>query len=302
MPNIIINNYCNQACSYCFANANMQDTSRQKDMSLSTFVSILKFLKKNNQTKVRILWGEPFLHKKIRSFLLLWYKWWFEILLFSNLFHSTKKLIEICNGINKLVINCNINDDDFYTPLGKKKVQKNIEALKRIWVQLILSYNIADPKKSYSFILSLLENYDWLEFNIKITNSSIWENLIIDNTQRSLWRLIFWLIQKYHKKQPIIIGCGLDKNIFSQEELDYIKRYTLIRLEFWCDGNKWKLDINTDGSFFKCYPLQSITTSKSTIQEILDKNKSLESLLENFPKGTFSKWECTGNKIIKNIY
>jgi sulfatase maturation enzyme AslB (radical SAM superfamily) len=55
MPNIIINNYCNQSCSYCFANENMKNKNLQKDMNILTYLKILKFLKINGEKEVRIL-------------------------------------------------------------------------------------------------------------------------------------------------------------------------------------------------------------------------------------------------------
>jgi sulfatase maturation enzyme AslB (radical SAM superfamily) len=55
MPNIIINNYCNQKCSYCFANENMKNKKLQKDMNILTYIKILKFLKTNQETEVRLL-------------------------------------------------------------------------------------------------------------------------------------------------------------------------------------------------------------------------------------------------------
>ena len=300
MPNIIINNYCNQACSYCFANANMHDKTLQKDMSLSIFITILKFLKKNNQKEVRILWGEPLLHKDIRLFLEIASKNNFFILLFSNINLPTKKLLEICQWIKNIRINCNINDFGFYQEKERLRVIKNKKALDRLWISSILSYNIIQTEKSPLFTEYLLENFAWHEFNIKITNSSIWENLMIDNTRRKLGIYIFSLIKKYHKKVKITISCWLDKTIFSEEEIQYINEETSIELLFGCEGNGGEIDINTDGTFFKCYPLQKETSSKETINDILSSNISLSSIITNFWKKYFSSGECIWNQRIKN--
>jgi molybdenum cofactor biosynthesis enzyme MoaA len=70
MPNIIINNYCNQKCEYCFAENNMS-ISTKKEMSIITFIKVLKYLKFNEEKEVRILGGEPLLAKNIRKFILL---------------------------------------------------------------------------------------------------------------------------------------------------------------------------------------------------------------------------------------
>ncbi len=56
MPNIIINNICNQRCSYCFAMDSMTvDKLPLQNQSLGTYLQILKFLKKEGEKEVRLL-------------------------------------------------------------------------------------------------------------------------------------------------------------------------------------------------------------------------------------------------------
>ena len=304
MPNIIINNYCNQKCSYCFANANMKDKKLQKDMSISTYLNILKFLNKSNDKNVRILGWEPILSPNIRKFLLLAYKWWFNIIVFSNINIDHEKIKTIFSWLEWIRINCNINDKDFYNKNEIININQNIEILNNLWIKIIIWYNITDIEKFPSLTFNLAEKYNISAINIKITNSTLDWRLLINNSSRELWIYIFNIIIKYHKKYFLEFSCWLDKSIFLAEELGYINNKTNIKLKFGCDWNIWKFDINTDWTIFKCYPLEQIFKDKIysfiNIKNILDNNIHTESIIKTLSKWLISDWECTANKIIKS--
>jgi len=303
MPNIIINNYCNQKCSYCFANENMKDKKLQKNMSLSIFLKVLKFLKINNDLNVRILWWEPIISPNIRKFLQIANKWWFNIIIFSNINTETENIKNIFNGLKWIRINCNINDKDFYSDKEWENINYNLEALNELWINVIIWYNITDINKSSEFIFDLAIKHNIYTINLKITNSSLWWNLLIDNVSKKLWKYIFKTIKKYHKQFFIEFSCGLDKTIFTEEEIKYIKENTEIKLKFWCEWNIWKFDINTDWTMFKCFPLEQIFKnelySTININNTLKNNIKIEDIIKVLNKWLISTWECSANKKIK---
>lgn len=303
MPNIIINNYCNQKCSYCFANANMKDESLMKNMSISTFLKILKFLKNNKDNNVRILGWEPIISPNIRKFLQIANKWWFDIIVFSNINTENENLKKIFEWMKWIRVNCNINDKDFYTEKELENIDKNIETLINLWIKVIIWYNICDIEKSPEFIFNLASKHNIWAINLKITNSSLWSELIMDNSSKKLWEYIFDTIKKYSNDFFIEISCWLDKNIFTKEQLEYIENNTEMKLKFWCDWNIWKFDINTDWSIFKCYPLESVYKndyySALNINNIIKNNIKIENIIKVLNKWFISEWECTANKKIK---
>lgn len=303
MPNIIINNYCNQSCSYCFAYENMRNKNLQRDMDILTYLKTLKFLKNNSEKEVRLLWWEPLLSPNIRKFLKIANKWWFNIMVFSNINIENKKIEKIFWWLNKIRINCNINDKSFYTKEEIERLWKNLEILNKLWLKIILWYNITQTKQKNNFIFNLAKEYNITAINIKITNSSLWWKLIIDNQSRKLWIYIFNVIKKYHKKFFLEFSCWLDKSIFNKIELDYIKNNTNIKLNFWCDWNIWRFDINTDWKFFKCYPLKNLFNnkkfSKLNINECLEKNINIDEIEKKVNKWLYTNWECIANKRIK---
>lgn len=305
MPNIIINNYCNQKCKYCFAENNM-NSNIKNDMNLLTFIKILKYLKFNNDNNVRILWWEPLLSKNIKKLLSVSSKWWFDIIIFSNINIPNEKIKNIFDSIDfkwKLRINCNINNLDFYSKEELENINKNLEYFQNIWIKLILWYNIYDLNKKADFIFTLAKKHNVNAINLKITNSSLWEKLIIDNSNRNLWIYIFDLIKKYNSDFFIEFSCWFDEKIFKKDELDFIKNNTQIKLKFWCEWNIWKFDINTDWNIFKCFPLKNLYINNYRNINYLLENKikiieNINYLTNDFWKNN-SYWECIANKKIK---
>lgn len=83
VPNILITNYCNQDCSFCFASGLMKKGG-VKEMSLEKYEEILDSLRKNGVNRVFLMGGEPTLHTKFKKIIKLAEEKGFEIELFTN--------------------------------------------------------------------------------------------------------------------------------------------------------------------------------------------------------------------------
>jgi organic radical activating enzyme len=301
MPNLIINNYCNQKCSYCFANENMKDISLQNDMSLLTYLNSLKYLKNNDDNFLRILWWEPTISKNFNKFILIWKKAWFDIIVFSNINIETNLFKKAFKWIENIRVNCNINNKDFYSIEEIKRIKENISFLKEKNINIILWYNIDKINVKPDFIYELAEDFKIKNIILKITNSSIWEKLLIDNSNRNLWIFIFNEIKNKYKEYNIEISCWLNKDIFIEEEINFINTKTSILLKFWCDWNIWKFDINTDWSIIKCFPLESLfKKNRIYIKDLISKNTKYKTLFKIINNWNISNWECVANKKIKS--
>lgn len=281
----------------------MKNKKLQKNMDLTTYLKILKFLKKNNQDTVRLLGWEPLLYPNIRKIIQIASKWWFSITIFSNIIIENIKIKKIFNWLKWIRINCNINEKDFYKKSDIINISKNLKTINNLWFKSSLWYNIIQLNSEPNFIFELAKKFNIQHINIKITNSSLWWKLLIDNSSRDLWIYIFNIIKKYHNILNLYFSCGVNKSIFLPEELYYIKNNTNIELYFWCNGNIWKFDINTDWSIFKCYPLKNIFETKKykhiNIENLLKNNIWIKEVNEEINKWLFSEWECTANKKIK---
>lgn len=301
MPNIIINNYCNQACSYCFANENMKDASLQKNMSLSTYLCILKYLKNIWDNDVRILWWEPIIFPRLREYINIAEKWWFNIIVFSNINITPSKFAKIFTWVSNVRVNCNINDESFYNEEEKKNIHMNLSFLQENNIPTILWYNITNLSLSPSFHIELIRKYDLKDLNLKITNTCLGEKeLLIDTKTREFWKYIFDCVRKYHQEVKIEFSCGLSKSIFSEDELHFISHNAKIHIFFGCEWHRWKFDINTDGTIFKCYPLESLYKKNPlSIKHLVKNNTPLQKTLDSLYDGVYSSGECTAHKSIK---
>lgn len=263
MPNIIINNYCNQKCSYCFAEDSMTiQKNPSNTQTLAVFLRILRYLKSYNYTDVRLLWGEPLLHKDIQKMLLLSYKWWFSILLFSNLNLPRDYLEEIFSDLPFTIrINCNLNNRDFYTNQEYTRLISNIQYLRGIGHEIIIGHNVYDISKPFQDILDTAKTVGSKRINIKITNTIAWKNLIVDTSDRAYGKYLYSIV--YAGKDDFLFefSCGLDKNIFSSQELSFFEQLGM-DMKYGCSAAVWGYDIDIDGSIYKCFPLRNFYLEK----------------------------------------
>lgn len=281
----------------------MRDKKLQKNMSLKTYISILRYYKSQNIKDVRILWWEPLLFKDLRNFLILAQKAKCKIIIFSNINTPNSLLKSVFTGLDtkNIRINCNINNWNFYTPEEKIKLQENIEFLQSLWIEIIIWYNIYnydDP--SWPISLAIKNNIH--DMNLKITNSSIGEEIMIDNSQRKLWKFIFDIIEKNYKKLQFSISCGLKKSIFTDDEIQFMQEQAKMTLKYGCSWNDGKFDINTDWNMFKCYPLQKLSRfhKGNKIQFAEQEKTPYKTVLEKMQKWLRSEWECTAHSIIRS--
>ena len=68
MPNIIITNYCNLKCPYCFASEMLNDPNK-KNISESELKRILAWLEKSPPPSIGLIGGEPTLHPDFANIL-----------------------------------------------------------------------------------------------------------------------------------------------------------------------------------------------------------------------------------------
>lgn len=249
---------------------------------------------------VRILWGEPIIFPHLRKFIDIAEKWGFDILVFSNINISPIKFRKIFEGTTRVRVNCNINDEAFYTAEEKENIHANLQFLSESWIHTILWYNIVSIEKIPDFHIALWKKYGLKHLNFKITNSTLGGSLFIDTGTREFWKYVFAFIKEFYKDFQIEISCGLSPKIFSDEEKRFIEKEAKIEVLWGCSGHRWKFDINTDGSIFKCYPLESLYIKKKTfVSELLKFQENLDITVKKLYDWVYSYGECTAHKYIK---
>ena len=264
MPNIIINNTCNQRCAYCFAEDSMHTEALAiKNQKLSTFIQILRFLSTFWYKDVRFLWWEPVLHPRLGEFFMLAHKGWFQTRLFSNLNFPENYITNIFKNPFSIprTINANINNRDFYSDMEYERVLNNLLFFKQAGTKMTIGYNIYDLSKSFNDIVQVARKTGITHINLKVTNTILWDPLIVDTWSRAYGEYIFRIIKEYADEFEIVFSCGLSRDIFLEEEIQFLNQKNIYP-QYGCDWFSGKFDIDIDGSIYKCFPTRSLYLRK----------------------------------------
>lgn len=194
--NILLNNYCNLSCEYCFANKVMKEN--RKNMDIEDFRWLLKFLKKSNRSEVRLIGGEPTLHPHFLEILLESSEnnYINHVHLFTNGTYPSKynELYKLISSKKRFSILMNVNSKNKVGNKNYKRMINNINILSDIKkIRLTLGINFYMKNQDYNYIIVLARKY-----NIK----NIRWSLVVPNSQDKLNN-----IKKYFKDNiPNIIN------------------------------------------------------------------------------------------------
>lgn len=163
MPNIMINNYCNLRCPYCFAK-DVIDKNKMS-MSLDDYEYVLQWLKNSNIHDVRLIGGEPTIHPKFKEFIdiPLNDKFFQNIHIFSNctfkddiledlIIASRKKNISLLPNFN---LQSNVNNDTFW-----ERMNHNVKMLAKYDIVKTVGINIYDRDQDIDYIFEIADKYN----------------------------------------------------------------------------------------------------------------------------------------------
>ncbi len=195
--NLMITNYCNLHCPYCFAQEEMNSKAAQA-VTMENFIKYLNFLRDNNEYEVRLIGGEPSLHPELEKLIdkVIEYNCFEQILIFTNLSfdHSVARLLVEKSKDIAIDLLPNINDLDLILPNLKAKTIDNLE---------YLSQN--------------LPSFNRLSINIYSPNQELkkWEEIICRYNIRTIrWTIVapnyeitedFDFYNYFHQFQPLLI-------------------------------------------------------------------------------------------------
>lgn len=163
--NILLNNYCNLQCPYCFANEVIQQDKH--NMSFTDFVYVLNFLKKSRDPNVRLIGGEPTLHPNFLDFvdivaqdelfkhLHIFTNGTFKVQIRDKLINiqKTQKEVSLLLNLNSPK-NTNIREEQYYHILDNIKHMNNIRNL-----SITLGINIFKQDQDVEYIVELSKRY-----------------------------------------------------------------------------------------------------------------------------------------------
>lgn len=156
MANILINNFCNLKCSYCFAD----DVIKQKNFAITSdeLARILKYFEYKSCC-VSLIGGEPTIHP---DFIGIYHQYMDHINKYdglSKLFTNATNLEPYLDDIDKktnILINVNRDNEDAYTKLIS--CLEKISSIDR-WANTAIGCNVSPDRNNYSFFWDLVKEY-----------------------------------------------------------------------------------------------------------------------------------------------
>ncbi|XCH79182.1 MAG: radical SAM protein [Candidatus Dehalobacter alkaniphilus] len=255
--NIMLTNYCNLKCSYCFANC---DPKNKVNISDENYANILDFFKRSGHAELRLLGGEPTLHPKFEQ----WVNegiadpFFGKIQLFTNALVLDQKLSHsIVHPKVSFLINLNgpkVIGEHLYN-----KTIENVEYLvfeyqrRNLEPLVTLGINIFEPDFDYTYIINQSKKLKLRTIRYSITvpsNNS--QPGTLQHYESFVPRLVDFLDECHAKNIIPHIDCNNPpKCIFSNEQLvDFIySGYDIIHKEM-C---RPVMDIRPDLSVARCF-------------------------------------------------
>jgi len=270
MPNILITNYCNRACPYCFAKEKIRKQGKGIDhtrlsITLEDVDYIIKFLKKSKHHLFSILGGEPTLHPQFTYIVDQALKNGLKVRIFTNgLLNKKKQKYLFRNNIDIIL---NINEPDEISSAPLKKLEKVCENL---GPNIYPAFNIYKEDFDFSFIFDLIERY-YMPKVIRIGLSQpiiSGGNVFIPPDQyRKIGEKIVGLAEKADKRNiRLSFDCGFVLCMFSKTDIGKLL-YSNADMRFVCGPT---IDIDPELTVWHCFPLSSI--GNKNLKEFKDLN------------------------------
>lgn len=253
MPNLMLTNYCNCHCSYCFGVDMMAPAKPAVQMSRETFNDILAWLDKVPFDRVmHLMGGEPTLHPDIEKIVEELLDRDLHVTIFSNMASDQAPVLaEKFAGLPVKWV-ANVNHPSRWTPQQEANIRRALKAGGRA---VSLSVNILPELADDSWVIDLIREYD-LDRNIKVgfvlptLNSS--NQALEDDQYRVVADRLVDLV-KAGEEIGLSAGyeCGVPYCVFTDEQTGYLWRHK----SYINSGCMSRLDITPEGNLIYCLPL-----------------------------------------------
>ena len=260
--NLMINNYCNLCCNYCFAQEEMNKHKRQ-DITIEDFCKYLNFLRRELKygnyfigSRVRLMGGEPTYSPLLEQYIdmVIDYGCFESILLFTN-FTFDKKVAEMLKEKSKFIdilLLANINDINCLSPTDKEKMLYNFEYLMpTLRDNFTLSCNLFTANQKIDFWEEIIKKYNILNIrcSIVVPNKRIPKNFDVKEYFHQFQPLLLNMAQLVKKYK---VNLRFDCSIFPICALDDWAVIELLKInpsffkEFTCDRPVFDIMPNLD--------------------------------------------------------
>lgn len=262
MPNVLLTQYCNRSCPYCFAKRHMSDTSPDDVLSWDDLIFLADLLEKSGEKRFGILGGEPTLHPQFNDYMLYLLDRGFHVNVFTNGIMSERKLSEagrLFRDIppDRLGFTCNLND-----PESTAAPMAELEAVKRFLFvfgeKVVPGVNIYRKEFSLEYIFRYINEFGLQrQLRVGIAHPIVGKkNAFVKRSdiREAIARLFSYrdMFERFRVKPGL--DCGFPLCLFEDDELAWLYRVTGGHSEFGCGP---VIDVGPDMKVWSCFPLSA---------------------------------------------
>ena len=271
MPNILLTNFCNRNCSYCFAKAKVKLGTFDPDWEMpeKDFETILSYLNPQKDS-VSLLGGEPTLHSKFAQIVNKSIDLGYNVKIFTN--GATRHLRSIADitTSNNISVILNLNYPDTYAESEMLEIEKNFACFSG---NISLSFNIFEPDFQWEYLKKTITKWNLSNFiRLGVTQPIIG----IDNgylSTRSMKKAMSRVVDMAEdlSSEGIIVGfdCGFQQCSFTEDELGRLTECGS-QIAFNCSPI---LDIGPELKVWRCFPFSMeegiCLTDYNSLKEII---------------------------------
>jgi len=277
MPNVMLTDYCNQNCSYCFAKKMMDEG--KGNISTGNFLRAIEFIVKSGEKKIGLIGGEPTLHPdflELLGYVLGKVK---TTLLFTNGIIEkdiSKKLGDVDGeGFSVLL---NLNGKSAYSSRQLELVEHTLQCLGE---KVSLGYNIHTTEFDLNFHLEMIMKYG-LSKELRVGLASpIAGKGVKDFFQPSddtrVGKTLIKNAEMLEENDVLLaLDCGFYMCMFTAEQLGILTEKTT-GFQSICNPI---LDIDLDLNVHRCFPITGVAMKK--LVDFKDTESVRNDFLERF--------------------
>lgn len=285
MPNILLTNFCNRNCPYCFAKARVETGTTRVDWEIGwgELNQILEYVDPRTMP-VGLIGGEPSLHFQFADIVREILRRGYEVKLFTN--GTTPSLREIRTSRRDAIhLLANLNSPDSYLPEEWNQIEANCRYFGE---QIGLSLNIYSADFTWDYLRRAV--LDWglqRRLRVGIAQPIVGAGncyLSEENMKPAMARLVTMAHDLGRDGISLGLDCGFRACAFTPDQLAELVIHGTEFL-FQCSPI---LDIGPDLMVWRCFPF----SSQAGVP--LRGFPSLSAVSDHF-EARYSRWSAVGN-------
>jgi len=285
MVNLLLTNYCNRGCPYCFAKQKVEldkiDGLKDEQITLENAQKVAKFFRKERQ--IGLLGGEPTLHPQFKEIIDLFLNYGYHITIFSNGIFGRDILEFLQNKIserNSIGVLFNINEPKFYKKEELEILHYNLKELSIGFSNTInIGINFFYLEQDYEYIIEIARKYNIQKIRWDIAHPIVYEKN--KTIPLEMYQLMGEKIANFADKArlhniSISADCGASVYCMFDEESRKKVLSSYARGLFQVCKEGGAIDVGIDLRVWRCFPLSKY------FNKTLDEFKDLKDIQDYF--------------------